>query len=213
MQLGVSRPTVREALKVLEALNVVESSTGPKGGTFVKSLGGEGVAEYLIESMSLLLDVDELTFEELSAAREIIEVPLAGMAAVRRTEQDLFVMQKTMEMDDLKDGDDIMSDISFHRGVAEASKNRILSLFVGSIHKTVRTLAGRYIMPEQTLPEVLRVSQEQHRLIYEAIMERDSVLASSRMREHLSLSYGVYREAIPKAVARGAWANASGNKP
>jgi GntR family transcriptional regulator, transcriptional repressor for pyruvate dehydrogenase complex len=123
------------------------------------------------------------------------------------------VMPKTMEMDDLKDGDDIMSDISFHRGVAEASKNRILSLFVGSIHKTVRTLAGRYIMPEQTLPKVLRVSQEQHRLIYEAIMERDSVLASSRMREHLSLSYWVYCEAIPKVVARGASANASGNKP
>ena len=200
-QLGVSRPTVREALKVLEALNVVESSTGPTGGTFVKPLDGEGVAEYLIDSMSLLLDVDELTLEELWAAREVIEVPLAAMAALRRTEQDLFVMQKTMQMDESKDGDDIVSDISFHRGVAEASKNRMLSLFVSSIHKTVKTLAGRYFMPEQALPEVLRVSQEQHRLIYEAIVGRDAGLASSRMREHLSLSYGVYREALPKAVA------------
>jgi len=200
-QLGVSRPTVREALKVLEALNVVESSTGPTGGTFVKPLDGEGVAEYLIDSMALLLDVDELTLEELWAAREVIEVPLAGMAALRRTEQDLFVMQKTMHMDELKDGDDIVSDISFHRGVAEASKNRMLSLFVSSIHKTVKTLAGRYVMPEQALPEVLRASQEQHRLIYEAIVERDAGLASSRMREHLNLSHGVYREAIPKAIA------------
>jgi DNA-binding GntR family transcriptional regulator len=61
-------------------------------------------------------------------------------------------------------------------------------------------LAGRYIMPEQALPEVLRISQEQHRLIYEAIVERDADLASSRMQEHLSLSYGVYRKAIPKAA-------------
>ena len=38
--LGVSRPTVREALKVLEALNLLESSTGPTGGTFVRTLSG-----------------------------------------------------------------------------------------------------------------------------------------------------------------------------
>src|SRR5829696_8283228 len=114
--LGVSRPTVREALKVLEALNVVESSTGPTGGTFVKPLNGEGVAEYLIDSMSLLVDINELTLEELWAAREVIEVPLVRMAALRRTEQDLLVMQKTMQMDESKDGDSIVSDISFHRG-------------------------------------------------------------------------------------------------
>ncbi|MGI9050453.1 MAG: FadR/GntR family transcriptional regulator, partial [Rubrobacteraceae bacterium] len=83
-QLGVSRPTVREALKVLEALNVLESSTGPTGGTFIKSLDGTGVAEYLIDSISLLLDVHELTLEELWVARETIEVPVAGMAAVKR---------------------------------------------------------------------------------------------------------------------------------
>ena len=71
--LGVSRPTVREALKVLEALNVLESSTGPTGGTFVRSLDGAGVAEYLTDSITLLLDMDELTLEELWAAREAIE--------------------------------------------------------------------------------------------------------------------------------------------
>ena len=50
--LGVSRPTVREALKVLEALNLLESSTGPTGGTFVKTLGGAGVADNLKDSLS-----------------------------------------------------------------------------------------------------------------------------------------------------------------
>ena len=44
---------------------MLESSTGPTGGTFVRSLDGTGVAEYLNDSITLLLDIDELTLEEL----------------------------------------------------------------------------------------------------------------------------------------------------
>ncbi len=194
---GVSRPTVREALKVLESQNVLRSSTGPTGGTYVKAIDGAGVAEYLKDSISLLLDVDELTLEELWAAREVIDVPAAELAAVRRTEQDMFVIEKTVEMDERKKGAAIVSDISFHRAVAEASKNRMLSLFASSIHMAIRTLAERYIMPEDILPEVKHISQQQHRLIYRAISDQDGALAAIRMREHLQLSYGVYKQAIP----------------
>ncbi len=195
---GVSRPTVREALKVLESQNVLRSSTGPTGGTFVEAIDGAGVAEYLKDSISLLLDVDELTLEELWAARELIDVPAAELAATRRTEQDLFVIEKTVEMDELKEGDAIVSDISFHKAVAEASKNRMLSLFASSLHMTIRKLAEHYIMPSDVLPEVKRISQQQHRVIYQAISDQDQALAAVRMREHLQLSYGVYRRAIPR---------------
>lgn len=196
--LGVSRPTVREALKVLEALNILRSSTGPKGGTFVKSINGLEVATYLKDSISLLLDVDELSLKELWAARETIDIPAAGMAAVRRTEQDLFVVKKTIEADEMKQGDNIVSDISFHRAVAEASKNRMLSLFMSSIYMTLKTLSDRYILPNDMLLEVKSTSQKAHRLIYEAIASQDESLAREKMQEHLSLSYGVYAQAIPR---------------
>jgi GntR family transcriptional repressor for pyruvate dehydrogenase complex len=196
--LGVSRPTVREALKVLESQNILRSSTGPTGGTFVEAIDGAGVAEYLKDSISLLLDVDELTLEELWEAREVTDVPAAELAAVRRTEQDMFVIERTVEIDELKEGVAIVSDISFHRAVAEASKNRMLSLFAGSIHMTLRTLAERYVIPEDVLPEVKRVSQQQHRLICEAISDQDGALAADRMRQHLQLSYGVYGQAMPR---------------
>ncbi|HKH11590.1 MAG TPA: FadR/GntR family transcriptional regulator [Rubrobacter sp.] len=201
--LGVSRPTVREALKVLESQNVLRSSTGPTGGTFVEAIDGTGVAEYLTDSISLLLDVDELTLEELWQAREITDVPAAELAALRRTEQDMFVIEKMLEMDARKEGVAIVSDISFHRAIAEASKNRMLSLFAGSIHMTLRTLAERYDIPENVLPEVKRVSQQQHRLICQAISERDAAMAATRMREHLELSYGVYEQAMPKGLSNG----------
>src|SRR5215211_6918742 len=201
--LGVSRPTVREALKVLESQNVLRSSTGPTGGTFVGPIDGAGVAEYLKDSISLLLDVDELTLEELWEAREVTDVPAAELAALRRTERDRFVIEKTVEMDELKEGVAIISDISFHTAIAEASKNRMLSLFAGSIHMTLRTLAERYVIPEDVLPEVKRISQQQHRLICEAISEQDGVLAAARMREHLQLSFAVYEQAMPRGHSGG----------
>ena len=193
--LGVSRPTVREALKVLEALNVLESSTGPTGGTFVKSLDDAGVAEYLTDSITLLLDTDELTLEELWSAREAIELRSVGMAAARRTEQDLATMWRIIESDEYKDYEAYFPDITFHRAIASASKNRLLSLFMLSIHMTIRTLAERYI-----LPEAKQVSQSQHRLLYEAILEQDGALARMRMKEHLQMAYEVYRQAVPKTM-------------
>ena len=199
--LGVSRPTVREALKVLEALNILRSSTGPKGGTFVRDITGLEVADYLKDSISLLLDVDELSLQELWAARETIDVPAAGMAAARRTEHDLFVIEQTIEADELKRGDNIVSDISFHRAVAEASKNRMLSLFMSSIYMTLRSLSENYILPGDMLQEVKRTSQEAHRRIYEAIVAQDEALARDRMREHLRLAYGAYEKAVPRRRA------------
>lgn len=196
--LGVSRPTVREALKVLEAQNVLRSLTGPTGGTFVGAINGAGVAEYLTDSISMMLDVEELTLEELWEAREVTEVPAAELAAIRSTERDRFVIAKTLEIDEMKEGIAIVSDISFHTAIAEASKNRMLGLFAASIHMTLRKLAERYSMPEDVLPEVKLVSQQQHRLIYEAISERDGALAASLMREHLQLSFAVYERAVPR---------------
>jgi GntR family transcriptional regulator, transcriptional repressor for pyruvate dehydrogenase complex len=117
------------------------------------------------------------------------------MAAARRTERDLAEMEKIIESDELKDSDTVISDISFHQAVARASGNEMLSLFMSSIHMTVRTLAERYI-----LPEAKQVSQRQHRQIYQAILEQDEPLAKSRMQEHLQFASEVYRKAIPRTA-------------
>lgn len=191
--LGVSRPTVREALKVLEALNLLESSTGPTGGTFVRTLSGVGVADNLKDSITLLMDVDELSLEELWAVREAIEIRAVGMAAAGRTALDLSTMLSTIESDEYRDFDDYFPDITFHRAIADASGNRLLSVFMLSIHLTLRTLAERYV-----LPEAKQVSQDQHRLVYEAIRDRDEALARARMGDHLRDSYKVYRQAALK---------------
>jgi DNA-binding FadR family transcriptional regulator len=60
----------------------------------------------------------------LWAAREVIDIPVVGLAAIQRTEQDLLAIMKTMEIKELTGNDYILSDFSLHRAVAEASKNR-----------------------------------------------------------------------------------------
>jgi DNA-binding GntR family transcriptional regulator len=65
-----------------------------------------------------------------------------------------------------------------------------------SIHLTLRTLAERYVLPSKSK----QVSQDQHRLVYEAILDRDEKLARTRMEEHLQMAYEVYRQAIPKSA-------------
>jgi DNA-binding GntR family transcriptional regulator len=65
-----------------------------------------------------------------------------------------------------------------------------------SIHLTLRTLAERYVLPSTSK----QVSQNQHRLVYEAILERDEKLARARMEKHLRMAYEVYRQAVPKSA-------------
>ena len=192
---GVSRPTVRESLKVLQAMNILKSSTGPTGGTFVREIDGSGVAEYLKDSIALLLSVNEVTLDQLCEAREAIETSTAGMAAARHGDQDLLEIEKIIESDELKDSDTVISDISFHKAIARASGNLMLNLFMSSIHMSIRTLADRYI-----LPEAKQVSQAQHIQIYEAIADRDVSLARAKMQEHLRFAGGVYQKAIAKTT-------------
>lgn len=195
--LGVSRPTVREALKVLEAQHLLESSTGPTGGTFVRALNSAGGADSLTDFMTLLLDVDQLTIEELWTAREVIETRSAALAALNRTEESLAVMLGTIESDEHRPLDDYFPDITFHRAIANASGNRLLMLFMISIHLTLKTVADRYVLEADK-----RVSQDQHRLIYEAILGRDPIEAVRRMENHLRVSYEVYRSAVELGAAR-----------
>ncbi len=191
--LGVSRPTVREALKVLEAMSILRSSTGPTGGTFIRKIDGSSIAEHLSDSITLLMDVDEMTLAELCEAREAVEIPAVEMAAVRRTDSDLQAMKKIIETDGEENPDILFSDISFHRAIADASKNGMLNLFMSSIHMALRTLAEKYAPPEDE-----RISRQQHRRIYEAIRDQAPDAARTAMRDHLQFAYSVYRQAIPK---------------
>ncbi|QIN79321.1 FCD domain-containing protein [Rubrobacter marinus] len=66
--------------------------------------------------------------------REAIEVPAAGMAALPHTPEAPGAMKETMGLDGLKDSHSLVADVSFHRAVAAASGNRLLSVFIDSVY-------------------------------------------------------------------------------
>ncbi len=87
-EFGVSRPTLREGLRLLAGSHLVRAAQGPGGGIFVDSTQNEGMGRNLSESIATMLETDSVSLHELLDARVYLEVPLAGLAAQNATEQD-----------------------------------------------------------------------------------------------------------------------------
>ena len=83
-EFGVSRPTLREALRLLSASHLIRVGRGRSGGVFVASTPNEGMSRNVSESIALMLAAESISMDELLDARLSLEVPLAGRAAVER---------------------------------------------------------------------------------------------------------------------------------
>ena len=129
-QLQVGRSTVREALKSLSALGIVDMRPGH--GTSVKRLD----ARKIMRPDLLALMIDKTLTERLLEAREIIEPEIANLAAQRATEEDLAaiheVLHKTEEA--IQAGQPVYRlSPEFHRALADAAHNEVLLMFMDSI--------------------------------------------------------------------------------
>lgn len=133
---GVSRPTIRLALRSLRATGAVRVVRGPKGGHIVEEMAPAAIADGLSGRMSLALDGGELGYEHISEVRDELEVLSAGLAAVRRGEDEA---RELMQLDELLhvDPDDpetplveaLRYDMHFHRRLAGATHNPLIVAF------------------------------------------------------------------------------------
>jgi DNA-binding FadR family transcriptional regulator len=80
-EFGVSRPTLREALRLLASGNLIRATKGPGGGIFVARTADRGISRSLSDSISMMLETGAVTLEELMDTRIVLEVPLARAAA------------------------------------------------------------------------------------------------------------------------------------
>ena len=121
---GVSRPTLREALKLLASGNLIRASKGPGGGIFVAHTADEGMGRSLSDAISMMLETGSVTLEELLDARTLLEVPLAGLAALQADEVTLDRLRAALAAEVAADGDiDAIhaADTEFHREIAAAA--------------------------------------------------------------------------------------------
>ncbi len=180
---GVSRTTVREALRSLANAGLINKVPGATGGSFVQAMDHRALESVIAESMDNILRLGSIDYSEVAQVRRFLEVPSASEAARNRTAEQLealegFVARETEIAVD--DPDVATIDIEFHSEVASASGNRVLASFVSALHLVTRPVT-MLILDAQVGAKTVR----QHRKIVEAIAAQDPSAAGAAMAEHL----------------------------
>ncbi|MBS1850461.1 MAG: FadR family transcriptional regulator [Acidobacteria bacterium] len=178
-QLGVGRVSLREALKALEIMGMIETRLGD--GTFVCRR-----SEFLSRPLLWAITGSDLTgAQELVEARQLIEVELAGFAAVRATAENLKELGHQLDRMQANRTDVTSfqeADIQFHLAVSQAAHNRILQ----NALQLIRNLMQQWIGGTLNLKGVADEALAQHRQIFTAISKRNPERARLAMRAHLN---------------------------
>lgn len=176
-QLGVSRPVLREAFRVLEAHGVVR--TRPGGGRYLvhtqfPDLDGIRLAKLANSAETLLALWD---------ARETVEVRAAELAAVNRTDEQLAAIEHPIKLIGVvparayREAD---LNLDFHLAIASASGNPFLKKLITSLINDFRRIDFKHLLPADRWDDL----QEVHTAIYDPIRDRDPNAAAAAMRHH-----------------------------
>ncbi len=202
-EFGVSRATLREALRVLETLGVVDIRPGSNGGIFVAAPDGEQVGS----ALEALLRFRGATAEELAEFRVSFEVETARWAALRADDDDRARLRKLAErFAELADNPQIPwpklveLDIEFHETIARTSKNQVrAAIMLGiqrALHRASSSLGG------YASPEVRRKIGSELLDIAEAVASGDQELAAARMGRHVE-EYSELERSVQAGAAAG----------
>ncbi|MBE2939914.1 FadR/GntR family transcriptional regulator [Anoxybacillus sp. FSL W8-0382] len=179
----VGRAAIREALTALRAMGLIEMKQGE--GTYVREFD-PAMLSFPI-SAALLMNKEDVA--HLLEVRKLLEVGAAGLAALKRTEEDLRAMQSALAQMREVIGDEELgekADFLFHMAIAEATKNPLLVSLMnnvsGMMMETMRETRRIWLFAKQTTTEQLL---EDHIAIFEAIREQNIELAQERMKDHL----------------------------
>ncbi len=185
-----SRPTVREALHVLEALGLVEVRHG--GGTYV-SKAPSALSPRVLQQM---LEQDDTLLLDMAEVRKEVEVRNAEIAATHATPEDIANLREILDgmEEDVRAGrDGFDRDVAFHLALAEASHNRIRFFITTSV-----LLAHSELLQDARLRMIKRQERlandflEEHRAVYQAILAHEAASAAKAMLVHLEDAYAQY---------------------
>ena len=180
--LGVSRPTLREALRVLEFLGV--TTVSPRNGISIrKPSDQEGYLPLLY-----ILAFEKTTGRELFELRQALQLEMAALAARCRTEKDVQALNDLIgEMEGQLDADDDVFyalDHHFHQRIVEAAGNHLVLKLMNTIGPMLQNQLLRHGKKETTKQR--RATLEEHRCIVEQIAAGDSSAARDAMEHHLA---------------------------
>jgi DNA-binding FadR family transcriptional regulator len=182
---NVGRPTVREAIRTLELMGLVEVFPGHKGTT-IKNPELDTYMESLREQMSWMIQIERTTLQQLSEVRDSLETRIALLAAERATEDQLQEMQTVLE--DMKAATKdintyLEKGIEFHSVMARATQNPIFfaiwNAFADLIFKYYRDLLKDLDI------NILKKLYQVNVAVFEAIVSKDPEKIQLAMSQHI----------------------------
>jgi len=179
-ELGLSRNSLREAVKALSLINVLDVRQGD--GTYATSLA----PSLLLEALSFIVDFhrDDTVLEFLEV-RRILEPAATALAALRMKEGDMAELERILDSVDVDSPVDhfVAADLEFHKKIALGSGNSVLASLVDNM--SMPTARAR-VWRGMTEPHALERTLGEHHAIYQAIVNRDPDLARSWAAVHIS---------------------------
>jgi GntR family transcriptional repressor for pyruvate dehydrogenase complex len=179
-RLGLSRSSMREAVKALEVIRVLDVRRGD--GTFVTSLE----PRLLLEAMSFVVDLhDDSSVLELFAVRRILEPAAVALAAARVPEEAIRDLRaRIAAVDEGTSVEGLVDhDLDFHRAIVAQAGNGYLASLIDSLSgHTVRARIWRGLTQRNSVDRTLA----EHRAIVDALERRDAELAQALTIVHIS---------------------------
>jgi DNA-binding FadR family transcriptional regulator len=171
-EFGVSRPTLREALKMLSSGNLIRASKGPGGGIFVALTADQGMGRSLSDAIAMMLETRSVSLAELLEARLLLEVPLAGQAAYRADGDTVRELRAALATGD---------EAALHRIVAGTGGNRMIQAFTDWVFEVLQP-SLMAVIGHAVIPSAIA---EHHDALINAIEKGDAARAERAMKEHL----------------------------
>jgi DNA-binding FadR family transcriptional regulator len=201
-QSGLSRTSVREALRVLETEGLVATKAGRNGGSQVRRPGRESVSR----TFELFVRSHGVRFEALLEAREAIEPAAARLAAIHRSDDDLAEMTRLHQAFEAANNATahIHLNLEWHRAVMRASRNELMIAFFNALADSVTAVSESHSLFS---PDIHREVARVHGRVLQAIAAQDPDAAFRRMLGHV----GTYSTLV-KQLDRSRSANGSGRK-
>jgi GntR family transcriptional regulator, transcriptional repressor for pyruvate dehydrogenase complex len=181
VQLGVSRVSVREAIRMLEISGILEVRHGR--GVFVKELTGD-----IFVPLGQWVSMKKQTLQQHFETRLILEPGIAALAANYASAEDIRLLNENISLQRKIDDDDIVAtvrlDIEFHCLLARVTRNKDLAMVMNAIAR--HSFDGWKAALRTTGRNADAV--EEHLKIVDALVHKDPVKAQKAMRNHLKMS-------------------------
>tara|TARA_R110001583_G_scaffold77491_3_gene210901 strand:- start:10095 stop:10799 length:705 start_codon:yes stop_codon:yes gene_type:complete len=180
---GLSRSNVRDAIQKLEFYGLLQSI--PQSGTFVANIGVIAM-NGMIDDILRLEDPD---FKSLVETRILLELKIARLAALRRTDEDLMLMSEALEAYSkkvLNCEDAVQEDLLFHLAIAKASGNSSLNTLMLMITPEIITNFEKHHVCDKGMA---RSGIKEHQDIFNAIRDQNPIEAKEKVKVHFKMLY------------------------